>query len=365
MINTNYKAGDGFPAQQPDSSGMALVVVVILAAVAGILAAGLHYAGGSRIMQARQEMRFDKAFFVAEAGVERAKATLKTDVTNGTLYGGLTNYGEGRFQINIQDNGNNIYTIRSTGIVETAARVIEVVVSNTPFVPGSSDGAFCIYGTNTDLKVKGSGAIDGNDWNLPTTLGGDDETVNTNNAMPGVFTASVTNTINPQKSDSIIGNPAITNGIGQYDEAYWLELANGIMPSHVYVDGDSLGTRASPVVTLLPSNATTFNGTRAGAGILIVPGDATLKINGTFDFEGLIIMLGDGQIDVGEELSATGTAKIFGAIVCVGGELDINIQGTFDLNYSSQALANLAQLEVPSQLDMISWNEYKPSSTNW
>ena len=108
-----------------------------------------------------------------------------------------------------------------------------------------------------------------------------------------------------------------------------------------------------------------FNGNRVGAGILIVPGDATLKINGTFDYEGLIVLVGDGIIDVGDELSATGTAKIFGSIICIGAELDINIQGTFDLNYSTQALANLARLQVPAQLDMISWKEIKASSAAW
>jgi len=358
MIHNNSKS---------NSSGMVLVVVVILAAVAGILAAGLHFASGSRITQVRQEMRFEKAFFVAEAGIERAKAELRYHFA--TNFASATNYGEGRFYVNVQSNssGTNRYIIRSTGIVETATRVIEVVVSNTPFVPPEhADGALGIYGTNTDLVVKGSGAIDGHDWDLPTVLGGNDATTNANPAAPGVFYTSPSTDIDPQKSDSIIGNPWKTNGVGMYDEIDWTQFVNSIMPPTWYADGAPLGTRAAPIITLLrPGVDTTFNGTLTGAGILIIPGDATLKINGTFDYEGLIILIGDGKIDVGDEFSALGTARIFGSIVCIGNELDVNIQGTFDLNYSTQAMANLANLQVPAQLDVISWKEIKASSADW
>lgn len=407
-IPDNYAAGDKTRAQPPDgfepnSSGVVLVVVVILAAVAGILAAGLHYASGSRITQVRQEMRFEKAFFVAEAGIERAKAELLDRATNlsGVLKGfdGVTNtaddgvlsfcsttgtnYGEGRFYVKVRNNNSEnpfvdtdyIVIIRSTGIVETAARVIEAEVTVTPTLaftsmPMHADGAMGMYGTNTDLTVKGDGVLDGNDWHLPSTLGGDDEIVSTNPAQPGVFYTQPDTSITQQKTNSIVGNPPITNGVGMDNETDLLQFLADIMPTNLYVGGDSLGTREAPRITMLAGDVT-LNGNNFGAGILIVPGNASLKINGTFDYEGMIIIMGDGVVDMGNELEALGTAKILGAILCVGGELDVKVQGTFDLKYSTEALANLALIvnlppQLPAHIDNTGpWWEIKTSSTNW
>ncbi|MDD5482266.1 MAG: hypothetical protein PHP98_01250 [Kiritimatiellae bacterium] len=342
---------------------MALVTVIIFAAVAGILAAGLYHASGSRIKQARQEMRFDKAFFTAEAGIEHAKDELRRGATNdGVFFGGATNYGEGAFRVNAWPNvvGTNTFVvIRSTGVVENVRRVIETEIWLTPFLPPNSDGGFCIYGTNTALSVKGDSKLDGSDWNLPSTLGGSDAAPSGNPTNPGVLYVSPSTTIDQQKTDSIIGEPPITNAVGEYNETYWMQLVAGIMPDALYSDGDNLGTRESPVITLLPAGTTMFNGNRSGAGILIVPGDAMLKITGTFDYEGLVILLGDGQIDLSEDLVSIGTATIFGSVICVGGNLNVDTKGTFDLKYSTQALANLARLQVPPRLEVIYWKEVK------
>ena len=132
-----------------------------------------------------------------------------------------------------------------------------------------------------------------------------------------------------------------------------------------------MGTREAPVITLLPSGLTTLNGTVSGVGILIVPGDATLRVNGTFNYEGLVIVVGDGIVDLSDEVTALGTAKIFGAMICVGGALGIKATGTFDLKYSTEALANLAFIvnlppQLPAQIeDARSWKEIKRTSTDW
>ncbi|MDO8301996.1 MAG: hypothetical protein Q7T18_02030, partial [Sedimentisphaerales bacterium] len=303
-IHKNYAAGDKIRAQppggfEPNSSGMVLVVVVILAAVAGILSAGLHFAGGSRITQVRQEMRFEKAFFVAEAGIESAKSELLDSATNlngvlangGVLFGGFTPYGEGGFYAWVRNNTNfdpnplvntsYIMIIRSTGTVETATRVIEVELKVVPTLaytsmPTEADSAFSIYGSNTTLNVKGDSKIDGNDWNLPYTLVSTNYSVSTNPAQPGVLYTSPSTVIDTNKSDSIVGDPPTTNAAGEYDEAYWLQFTETMMSSAITYTNGSLGTRAAPIITLLPSGLTTLNGTVSGVGILIVPGDATL-----------------------------------------------------------------------------------------
>jgi len=385
MINIydRHVIGDSIRPPQPDnsgadSSGMVLVTVIILAAAAGILAAGLHFAGSSRISQVRQEIRFDKAFFTAEAGIERAKAALRNGATNnGVLFGGATNYGEGTFFVDVRTNmsGTNLFVIiRSTGAVENATRVIEVEVRLTPpspYVPGQSDGAVCFYGTNTSLYLKNANNhIDGHDYDVPTNFTGNGEacdgTLSTNAASAGVYYTSTNTSISG--SGDINGHPPVTNWTGMYNEAYWYQFLDTIETyALMYSSPTAMGTRDAPVITILPSGTTKITGNNDGAGILIVPGGANLSIGGTFHYEGLLIIIGDGIVDTDAELAATGTFDFFGSVICLGGALNLEATGRAAMKYSTQALANLSRLSLPARLarlDVIYWKEIKASAVN-
>ena len=401
MLCDKYAASDKTRVQapvgfEPNSSGMVLVVVVILAAVAGVLAAGLHFASGSRITQVRQEVRFEKAFFVAEAGIERAKSELLDRAINlngvltngGVLFGGVTPYGEGGFYVWVRNNTNfdpnplvntsQIVIIRSTGIVETATRVIEAEVLVTPTtaftsMPTHADGALGIYGTNSSVDVKGK-ILDGHDYNVPTDFNCsgaactvDDPT--TNPAVAGVYSAtnaSITGTSN------IDGHPPTTNGVGTniLSETYWLQLLNALEPSATTYNNDGImGTRDAPMVIVLAGDVS-IAGSVDGAGVLIIPGDATLRVTGTFHYEGLIILMGNGAIDFDADVYVNGTVDIYGAMVCVGDNLDVTTKGSSRIKYSSEALANLTNTvnlppQLPAYIDKRSWKEIKASSANW
>lgn len=358
------------------SSGMVLVTVVILAAVAGILGSGLYFAGGSRVKQVRREVLFDKAFFNAEAGVECAKAALLRGATNnGVLFSGATNYGEGSFYVSVRTNavGTNLFVvIRSTGIVATVRRTLEVEVRVTPpqpYVPGISDGAVCFYGTNTSLYLKNANNhINGFDYLVPTNFTGNgaacDGTLSTNPGAPGVFYLSTNTTITG--SGDIQGNPPTTNWAGIFTEAYWYQLLATMLPyASVYTSASALGTRDAPLITILPSGTTKITGNSDGAGILVVPGGANLSVGGTFHYEGLLIIIGDGVVDTEAELAATGTFDMFGSVICLGGALNISATGKANMKYSTEALANLARLALPARLahiDVIYWREIKASA---
>ena len=416
-ISDNYTAGDNTQAQHPEcfelnSSGMVLVVVVILAAVAGILAAGLYFASSASINQVRQEVCFEKAFFVAEAGIEHAKAELQNRATNltsvligsdgvsntaddGVLsFGSPTNYGDGRFYVKVRNNTTNdpnpfvdtdhIVIIRSTGIVETATRVIEAQVQVIPPIaftsmPQNAKSALGIYGTNDTLSVNGNATIDGHNYNVPITFDPNGKTdyeniaKSTNAAIPGVLYDSIGTVISLGGSGSIVGNPPTTNATGGVqNETYWYQFLNSIIPIAILYDGTHLGTRAASIITLLPSGLTTISGNVAGAGILIIPGDATVNISGTIYYEGLVMLLGNGIVNAinNPDFSDSGTASIVGAMICLGGDLNIKATGTANIYYSTQALANLANITnlppaSPVQMNTIYWKEIKASSTNW
>jgi hypothetical protein len=195
--------------------------------------------------------------------------------------------------------------------------------------------------------------IDGRDWNVNGTLSG-------NSTNPGVFYTSTSTVISVTGSGEITGNPPTTNSVNMHDEAYWYHFLYNMMAVATTYTGGSLGTRAAPTITMLPMGDTLISGTVSGAGILIIPGYASLKVAGQFHYEGLVILEGDGVISAGDEYSMAGTAGIFGAMICVGGGLDIKATGTADIKYSTQALANLANLPpVPAQMEIISWKEIK------
>lgn len=383
-IQEDDAAGRKAPAQPPgrldhNASGMVLVVVVIFATAACILATGLYFASGSRIKQVRQEMRFEKAFFVAESGVENAKAALRANPTNlnTVLFGGFTNYGGGRFYVSARTNGgtNNIVIIRATGMVEQATRVLEVqirLVAPSPAVPGISDGAVCFYGTNTSLYLKNANNhVNGYDYYVPENFTGNgsacDGTLSTNVGAPGVFYSSTNTSITG--SGDITGNPPITNWAGIFTEGYWYNFLDTMLPyATMYTTSSAMGTRDAPVITILPSGTTKITGNNDGAGILIVPGGANLSVGGTFHYEGLLIIIGDGVVDTEAEFAATGTFDMFGSVICLGGALNISATGKAAMKYSTEALANLSRLAIPARLadlDVISWKEIKASSADW
>ena len=60
-----------------DESGMALITVICLTAMAAILAGGLMSESGSQLQTARTNIRLEQAFYVAEAGAERTVSYIR------------------------------------------------------------------------------------------------------------------------------------------------------------------------------------------------------------------------------------------------------------------------------------------------
>lgn len=353
--------------------GMVLITVLVFSAIASTLVTGLYFASSTRTVQGTREIQFDKAFFVAESGIERAKAYLCNGGTNwGVLFGGLTNYGEGQFHVNVSPTfiGSNDYiTIRSTGIVSSAKRVLEVIVKimpSIPCIPSLSDGAICFYGNNSSLFLKNANNhINGYDWDIPNDFecnGADCAgCLTTNDGVPGVFYCDTNFYI--AGTGCINGNPPIANHEGTYDEDYWYDLLDKLLPiATTYTDVDDFGTRNAPNVILMPSGTTKLSGNTDACGVIIVPGGANINIAGTFHFEGCIIIIGDGIVDTAPELGYTGTCNIFGSVICLGGALNIEATGNANIKYSSSALENLSKLatnETKHKIHIISWQEIK------
>ena len=62
--------------------GSVILVVMGFAAMGAMLVTVLMFASGSAMKRARQAHRYEQAFFIAEAGIERAKMSLATNLFN-------------------------------------------------------------------------------------------------------------------------------------------------------------------------------------------------------------------------------------------------------------------------------------------
>ncbi len=121
----------------------------------------------------------------------------------------------------------------------------------------------------------------------------------------------------------------------------------------------NLGTVTEPRITVLAPPQSTpgdnpqvkISGSISGAGVLIVKAD--LWVSGTFDFKGLVLVVGNRTI----EFEATGTPRIFGAMMVAGKLLDFVSKGNGDIYYSSQALKIIKDRMGTGQMKTICWWE--------
>ncbi len=347
-----------------NKSAFVLITVVILAALGSVLAAALLYDTGSQIIRTSREIRYEKAFFIAEAGIELAKAELRSDGVSS--FSATTNFGGGESRYRtIMTTPSNV-TIWSTGAYENVSRVLEVAVLVDPgnFPPPATDGAVGVYGTNTRVSASGSALIDGQDYSLPAIFDCNGAAcagaVSTNPATPGVFSATTDTVVTTSGSGSIVGNPPTTNGTSQFSTNYWQDQADVWIPQATitlagsYSSGTDLGTRDNPQITVVAGNST-ITSNLDGAGVLIVMNGINLSTSGNFHYEGIIILLGNNNF------GATGTVRLFGALVSTGDGGNITTaQGTPAIMYSSAALANLQNLQLnPRSLSVVYWREIK------
>lgn len=137
----------------------------------------------------------------------------------------------------------------------------------------------------------------------------------------------------------------IVPGIAEMVEAY------GLMPTMVIEDetsisGGSWGTPTEPEIVLIKGNVR-IQGITSGCGVLIIEGD--LELRGNFTWQGLVIVKGNFTV-------GSGSAEIWGAeVICdTNASVNVEIGGSFDLRYSTQALSYISGLVL---VHRDSWEE--------
>jgi hypothetical protein len=356
------------PDGRKNEQGMVMVVVLLLVAILVVL-------GTTGIITVTTDMKISsnyresqKALYDAEAGAQQVIATLRTTPNYPTSAASpttvnLTVPSGFNFSSSVQLTyvANNLYRFQITGnAANNASKTLEVHITRSPLYPATADGAVAMYGggPQVDFKTGGGGGynVDGNDYALPANPNCNGNACRTASspatAVPGLYTPSLTPTVNGDAGSHLGGSTGSTPrvGGGSNTEADWQAFVNTILADPSLYQS-TLGTRANPAVTVVPGGST-LNGSSNGAGIIIVQDSGEFHMAGNSCFEGLVILLGNGT------LTATGTAIVYGSTVTINHTSKlVDVNGTTDLYYSSEALANLQNISSLNPVKMASWRD--------
>lgn len=326
--------------------GMVLVITLLILAL-------LIGAGVGAIVSTQTDLKTSsnlktatQAFYIAEAGLERAKSEVSGSKTfnsalagtdgsrsttndNGILsFGSSVSFASGSYAVRVTDNSdgdsdswadadNKIY-ISSTGTYGTSTRTIKVLVTKASL---GFNGAINVVDEKCQTEQGGSATATGLDYtynpsnqNNPTRASGPD--------AHAIARSCTTNNDDINKPNQLTGvgssTPDITSDIGsltlsglQSMRSDLISIADTIYSGSTILTGTvTLGTRTSPKITYV-NDSLKVVGNVTGAGFLIV--DKDFEVSGNFTYEG-IILIGICSTCPGR-IHRTGNAKIYGATV--------------------------------------------------
>ncbi|ABC78214.1 hypothetical membrane protein [Syntrophus aciditrophicus SB] len=368
-----------------DEKGMVLVVALLLIAALAVL-------GTTAVLTSTTDMKIssnyktnNEAFFIAEAGAERARELLRNDTadgtetpvselltdllearvgSNGTLsdsdaftnfyadgawvsddvpYISNTNFGSGYYRVYLTNNFND-------GVTSTADTDEEVTLTSFGFGPNNSravvqikvrkvttpdlPGAVVLPGPNVNCAVGSSGAQDVDGGAKPGIA------VGTDAALTSVKNGT-------SKPGNITGNPSgiakVTMGAPWNSKADILALYQSLKQVATCTGSScAMGSSASDIVVI--DGDAGYTGNDHGYGILVVNGNLTL--GGNIDFDGLVLVLGTATL----VRNGSGNGTISGSLVVANTNTTDNSLGvpTYTTNgggnssieYNSGALIN-------------------------
>jgi hypothetical protein len=354
-----------------------MVTAMMSMAVLGVLIAGGHLASSGSLRSTQNYQSATQSLFVAESGILDAVKTINgpgvLDFENEVKDSWSTVFGSGARTFNgsngfsysvvpvatawdLADPANRGTLLATVaGPRDTAGAVVARVLRSN--IPGTAPGAVYLANDNpTDAEFTGNAfLVDGNDVNYTGGAG-------PGPAVPGIATRNATNTTETVSSmssgqlDNVTGlgfnpGPPVNTSVRTAPAGPTQEHINQIVDAllerpHTVCTGAIInnsssctyGTELAPQITYL-SNAggvhVKGHGNITGAGILIVEGG--LRIQGTLEFKGLILVRGPTEIDYDVETQITGNATVYGSLWTT--DLAFNVGGSAIVQYSSQALA--------------------------
>jgi len=345
-----------------------------------------------------------QALYLAEAGIERGKKTVKDSTSDPPVTAGscaaAETLGSGSFTVcypSVSTSGSGaatVYTvtISSTGAVGNSSKTIQSAV-NKAFV--LSQAALSFTGNEADSTFTGTAfRVDGNNWDYNSSTGTYQQggTPHLGISVPNTATKTAVNSAlaanqKPNVTGTGTSTPSLDVDTG-FTKSKVSQLADDfcnqalatnktVVPnSTLNITGSQTwGTRASPIIKCFQATSGFTPGTpsvdvagnTSGAGVLVVR-DSDLVFRGAFNWEGLIIVTGQ---KVGFGILGGGSRDIYGSAFVNETDYDpvtykeLVLQGSTNVRYSDSALKmayNFLPMSVitstlPSTVSSVYWRE--------
>ena len=361
--------------------GMALAIAIFALVVVGALVAGAFFAGIQESRTAENNRRLQKAFGVAESGVNELIAAWDPSVRNiGKMYPtdsqtvpdaiepGTLPYHTGAFAGNIYKLNGELYLVDISGrdsqsikstLKSASARQRMGGLLRIRTVNFGIQGALTTRG---GVKLAGNAAVDGRD-HIPTEWGAANCDTTGDTTKAGIRSADTSQIVGgaghtygtpPIKQDTTVKSSTFRQ-FGDIDYNTLAAMANITLSSGNYKTdpavngtlcdktvltnwGDGMNRSAPcgnyfPIIHIRDSTqSTTLNGDQ-GQGILLVDGD--LEIQGSYQFYGIVLIRGSLKTSGGGSTDA----HFWGAVMAANVDLELNtLTGNATLNYSKCAI---------------------------
>jgi Tfp pilus assembly protein PilX len=373
-----------------DDNGMILLGTLLIVSLT-ILVASISVTSTFTEIKISSNYRTGKqAYYIAEAGVQHAKAELRTvsfnDVLDGTYSGkkGILfktdiDFAGGTYDVKVQDNDDgdenysvdtdNIVNIISTGVLPNGSKAsVEIMVEKTEIQFPPIPAPITIIGeADTSISNSLNIVVDGRDWRLtdndktgPTGFNSFRYAIALSNIGSGVSPQTPANAIAGLDNDirnfqeaNFIGKPtAYIESIGLDTEMKSKDLQDFINFAKLVADPltgsiADLGSNGSPKIIYFGNSKNGYEknvefGDLTGSGILIIEG-TDLIFWGSLYWTGIIVVIGD---DVGAGFMGDGNKvqTINGALIVDEQDEDyplykeIMIKGNVRIRYSSEAV---------------------------
>lgn len=331
-----------------NNRGAALIITFAIILILAILGSAIFSRSISESDAARRYTESTRAFWIAEAGVNRALYELRNNYNLNAI--GATTYSDGGYQVTITQSGDN-RTVSSTGYIPftgttRATRTIEALMSK--YIPPN------FY----DNAIYSGGEVDfnGNAYEVNGQVRYADEIEYSQNNVNGSITQDPS--INPlarfdfqqlynlslgqQNVYVESGNKLVNQATGSeaFPAVFWYNVSNSI-PNIVYIEGDL-----------------TLNGNIGSVGgFFVVVGDVITNpgaqenatINGNGQINGVIYTRGDFDINGGG-----GNLNINGG-VWAGEEAELN--GNAKVTYNQTYMDAVKYLNLTTSVQIASWKD--------
>ncbi len=375
-----------------EEGGMALVLTLLVMPLLSLLGLTFLTLSYGEIQIAYNEVLATRAFGVAEAGVSHgrrylAEAAATTGFSplltgssgNAVPIAALQNFsafgaGQGTYSVSVANNTtayqgipadpdpatdtDNRVWVTAVGTFRDATRTIRALVEvNTLLSPPAAIDALNGFDTIDPSEFDFDGnsfQVTGNDTASPQTAGacgtpgGSKKGIAVESA-PAL--AELNSEIAPNQEDNITGTGG-DKSVGietlptlaqiQALEAALIPQATVTWSGSTNITSD-VGSPTNPVIAYADDHLD-LEGNGNGYGILIV--ERRLRVRGTFKWEGLILLIGQGEFEI------EGNAEVYGAIMAANtgaysgnsGETRVKVKGNATVAYSSQALCRASRV---------------------